>query len=109
MLSIDEAADLLAQTGYRRATSRLIVVDKSSISSALIDYHFMMKVKAAMDQYKDGPNELSVLSMIQKNPAIWKPMFVSMNLCLHQVINYAHLETFLVGYLSFLSPAEQIA
>ena len=77
MLSIDEAADLLAQTGYRRATSRLTVADKSSISSALIDYHCMMKVKAAMDQYRVGLNELGVLSMIQKNPAIWKPMFIS--------------------------------
>ena len=36
---IDEAADLLFATGYRKAITKITVADKSSIRSALLDYH----------------------------------------------------------------------
>ena len=77
MFSIDEAADLLSQTGYRIAITRLTMGDKMGVKSALIDYHYMVKVKAATDQYKDGLNELGVLSMVQENPSVWKVLFTS--------------------------------
>ena len=53
-LAIDEISDLLLQTGYRKPISSLTTTDKKEIISALLDYHVMLKVKGAMDQYMDG-------------------------------------------------------
>ena len=41
--------------GFRKAISRLTVADKRSVSSALIDYHCMMKVKAANGPVQGWP------------------------------------------------------
>ena len=36
----------------------------------------MLKVKACMDQYMEGLNELGILDMIKKHPEATKPLFV---------------------------------
>ena len=69
--------DLLIQTGFRKAISSLTLDDVENVSSALIDFHCMLKVKAAMDQFRDGLKCLGLLYMLEENPSLWKPLFVS--------------------------------
>ncbi len=53
--------------------------DKPAIKSSLLDYHCMIKVKGAMDQFAEGLEELRVLQLIKRFPALTKPLFVSTN------------------------------
>ena len=46
---MDEALDLLVQTGYRKSVAYLTLGDVPSVSNALVEYHCLIKVKAAMD------------------------------------------------------------
>ncbi len=48
--AIDEAQSLLSEAGFFKPLIRLTMDDKSKLSSVLISYHCMTKVKAAMDQ-----------------------------------------------------------
>ena len=73
---MDEALDLLVQTGYRKRVAYLTLGDVPSVSNALVEYHCLIKVKAAMDQFRNGLKALGFLEMIQNCPAIWKPLFV---------------------------------
>ena len=47
--SIDEASELLLASGFSKAILCLTMSDKDHIRSSLIDYHCMLKVKAALD------------------------------------------------------------
>lgn len=49
---------------------------KPTILSAIIDYHLMFKVKAAMDQFMEGMEVLETLNEIRKNPSSFKNLFV---------------------------------
>lgn len=73
---MDEAAALLFETGYRKPTVQLTLSDKVAIKSSLLDYHCMIKVKAAMDQFAEGLDVLHVLQLIKRFPHLTKPMFV---------------------------------
>ena len=46
------------------------------ISSLLLGYNLMTKVKAAMDQFIEGLESLSILRHIRENPRRWKEYFV---------------------------------
>lgn len=74
-LAIDEVTDLLLQTGYRKPIPLLALTDKREVITALVDYHMMLKVKCAMDQYMSGLEALGLLGRIQDNPSAWKPLF----------------------------------
>ena len=74
--SIDEASDLLLETGYRKPLQQLCLLDKGALRSALLDYHCVLKVKAEMDQFKEGLTSLGVLNAITTYPALMKCMFV---------------------------------
>ena len=50
--------------------------DKVDISSLLLGYYLMTKVKAAMDQFIEGLESLSILRHIRENPKRWKEYFV---------------------------------
>ena len=63
-------------TGYRKAVADLTVNDCSSVVKALLDYHLMTKVKAEMDQFRDGLSTFGFLDMMKTNSTIWKPFFV---------------------------------
>ena len=73
---MDEAATVLLETGYRKAICRLELSDKISLRSTLVDYHCMLKVKALMDQFAEGLQELHVLDMMRKHSDIMRPFFV---------------------------------
>lgn len=78
-LSIDEAASLLNETGYRKAVCSLKLSDRPSVIGALLDYHLMIKVKAEMDQFKDGLQTLGYLEILQSNPSLWEDYFINAN------------------------------
>ena len=54
VFAVDEAQALLFETGYKKALVHLTMEEKSAISSVLVNYHCMMKQKAAMDQFIEG-------------------------------------------------------
>ena len=60
----------LVQTGFRKSVTCLTLDDAPSVSNALVEYHCMIKVKAAMDQFKNGLNALGLWGMLQECPAI---------------------------------------
>ena len=77
LFGIDEVTASLLQTGFRKPVIQLTLADKSDLRSALLDYHCMLKVKAAMDQYAEGLQQLRVLDLLQKFPLLAKPFFVA--------------------------------
>lgn len=77
VFAIDEAMELLAATGFRKAVPRLKLEDCSTLVSALVNYHFMGKVKAEMDQLRDGLEALGFLSTLRHNPDIFEPFFLN--------------------------------
>ena len=77
LFSVDEVAALLLETGFRRPIANLTLADIPSLKSALIDFHCMLKVKAAMDQYAEGLQQLRVLELIQKHPLLAKRFFIA--------------------------------
>lgn len=52
--SIDEGESLLYATGFRKAMCSLTLLDRPAIVAALLDFHLLVKVKAEMDQFKEG-------------------------------------------------------
>ena len=53
------------------------MTDKCALKSALVDYYCLLKVKAAMDQYMEGLDELGILEMLKEHPGVMRPLFVS--------------------------------
>ena len=53
--------------------------DKLTLTSTLLDYHCMVKVKAQMDQFAEGLEELGVLMLIRRYPEVSKPLFVAVS------------------------------
>ena len=76
IFNVDEAADLLFATGFRKAVCNLGLQDVPIIKSSLIDYHCLLKVKAEMDQFLDGLSVLGILDAIRSKPDVMKPLFV---------------------------------
>ena len=78
--SIDEGSSLLNDTGYRKAVCSLTLSDRPAIISALLDYHLMIKVKAEMDQFKEGLQTLGYLKVLQLDPSLWEEYFLDKNM-----------------------------
>lgn len=77
VFAIEEISDLLIQTGYRKPIPSLRMADKQTVITAMLNYHMMLKVKCAMDQYMEGLAELHLLERIQNNPSLWMPLFTN--------------------------------
>ena len=73
----EEATDQLHQSGYRKPLCRLDLNDKNTLKSALVDYHCLLKVKAAMDQFCDGLQRVGALQLVRTHPKLLKPLFVA--------------------------------
>lgn len=63
-------------TGYRKPVCNISLNDCSGIISALLNYHLLAKVKAELDQFKEGLNTFGFIDIVASNPNIWKPYFV---------------------------------
>lgn len=77
VFAVDEISALLMETGYRKPVIYLTLSDRPGLRAALMDYHCMLKAKAAMDQFAEGLQILKVQDLIQKFPLLAKPFFVS--------------------------------
>ena len=67
------ASTLLNECGFQMPIN---IDKKMEIESALLDYHLMMKVKMAMDQFIEGLEVLDVLRSIRQHPSIFKDFFL---------------------------------
>ena len=76
VFAIDEAAELILSTGFRKPLCSLALEDKASLKSILLDYHCMLKVKAEMDQFAEGLKTLGVLDMVKNYPDLFSSLFV---------------------------------
>ena len=77
IFNVDEAAELLFATGFRKAVCSLGLQHVSLIKSSLIDYHCLLKVKAEMDQFLEGLSLFGMLDAIRKKPEVMKPLFMA--------------------------------
>jgi hypothetical protein len=75
IFSIDEAADLLLETGYKKPLKLLGMSDRENLQSVLLLYHCVLKVKAEMDQFREGLSSLGVLTALQSNSSLMKCFF----------------------------------
>ena len=46
--------DIIFATGYSKVSSKLSLHDREELCSILIDYHCILKTKAAMDHFLEG-------------------------------------------------------
>ena len=76
VFGMDESAELLLSTGFRKPICQLIIEDKECLRSVLLDYHCLLKVKAEMDQFAEGLMSLGVLEMMKRYPELLSPLFV---------------------------------
>ena len=74
---MDEGEAILNETGYRKPLALLKLDDRTSIIAVLLDYYLMIKVKAEMDQFKDGLEMLGFLKAFQANPKLWEPYLMN--------------------------------
>ena len=51
--------------------------DRQPIIDMLLDYYIMVKVKAEMDQFKDGLQVLGFLKVLQENPQLFQQYFMN--------------------------------
>ena len=73
---MDESAELLLSTEFRKPLCRLAIEDKECLRLVLLDYHCLLKVKAEMDQFVEGLKSLGVLEMVKCHPDLFAPLFV---------------------------------
>jgi hypothetical protein len=76
VFAIDEGMDLLVATGFRKPLCSLKIIDRPAILSALMEYHLMAKMKAEMDQFKEGLNVLGFLDVVKRKTNLWEPFFI---------------------------------
>ena len=76
---MDEALDLLITTGFRKPVSLLSISDRFTLSSALLDFHLMARVKAEMDQFCEGLQTLGLLNAVRATPTTWEPYFTQID------------------------------
>ena len=67
--------DLLAATGFCKPLCNLKIADRPAIVSAPVEYHLMAKMKAEMDQFKEGLSALGFLDTVRRKPDMWEPFF----------------------------------
>ena len=67
---------LLLKTGYSKPLTTLCMDDQKSIISSVIDYHCMIKMKAAIDQLVEGLEAGGVYKYIQEDSEMFKAFFV---------------------------------
>ena len=66
---------MLLETGCHMVLSALKVGDKANLLSLMMDYHCIIKPKAAMDQFVEGLSSTGVMHYIKHYPDIMKPLF----------------------------------
>lgn len=73
----EEMSTLLFETGYSKPVTMLSIADIPEIRSTLVDYCCILKVKAAMDQFKEGLDIAGLGRYLREKPELIKPLFVN--------------------------------
>ena len=69
----DDNANLLLETGCDKPMQTLGLQDISDVRAAMTDYHCMLKVKAAMDQFMEGLDMGGVAEYVKSHLHLMKP------------------------------------
>lgn len=75
MFNNSENANVLLETGSLMVLSSLKISDKANLLSLMIDYHCIIKPKAAIDQFIEGLQCSGIMHYMQHYPVIVKPLF----------------------------------
>ena len=70
----DDSKNLLVECGFLNPVNSFDL--KPVIISTLLDYHLMLKVKAAMDQFIEGLENPGTLKEIRKSPSLFQHYFL---------------------------------
>jgi len=80
LLQEEEALTLLSEAGYAKPLSLVTLADKRGILGTVLTFHLFIKVKAVMDQFKEGLEMAGILQYMEKYTDIIRPLFVDENL-----------------------------
>ena len=76
LFAIDEAAELLLETGLKKPIKCLGMSDRQRLQEVLLGYHCLLKVKGEMDQFREGLSSLGVLQALTQNSELMKSLFL---------------------------------
>ena len=76
MLQEEEMVSRLVEAGYSKSLSQLSLSDRDDIMSSLVSFHFFLKVKAVMDQFREGLETSGLLHFMTKYTDLLRPLFV---------------------------------
>ena len=65
---------LLLETGYSKPLTAITVGDKEAVLSAIADFHCLLKVKAATDQFAEGLECTGVLQYVKSHYDLMRPL-----------------------------------
>jgi len=66
----------LIDVGYNKAVTNLTLSDRSEVISSILDFNLFIKVKAAMDQFREGLNSAGLLPTMKQYEDLLRPLFV---------------------------------
>ena len=69
----------LVEAGYTKPLNQLLLSDRDEIVSILVSFHLLLKVKAVMDQFREGLELRGLLHFMTKYTDLLRPLFVDEN------------------------------
>ena len=77
VLEDEKALTHLSEAGFTKPLSLVQLSDRREIVSTLLTFHLFIKVKAVMDQFKEGLEEAGLLHYMKKYHDLMTPLFVN--------------------------------
>ena len=68
--------DLLIDAGWSKPLTQLTIIEMPNVIETIGLNQVIMKIKAEIDDFIKGLDDSGVLSHIQKNPDLFRPLFV---------------------------------
>ena len=87
----EEVVSRLVEAGYSKSSSQLSLSDRD-IASSLVSFHFFLKMKAVMDQFREGLETSGLLHFMTKYTHLLRPLFVDE----HRPLTASKQRTFIV-------------
>ena len=66
----------LINVGYNKAVTNLTLSNRSEIISSILEFNLFIKVKAAMDQFREGLDSAGLLPPMKQYEDLLRPLFV---------------------------------
>ena len=74
MLHEEDVMSSLLEAGYNKCFNKIILTDRSDIISTLISFHLFLKVKAMMDQFREGLEISGLMYFMGKYTSLLRPL-----------------------------------